>query len=103
AREEEEAQAALGLRPGRRLRALAREIEEGHRYDRRGDRAALALDGPLDRDLGAGCLESPVERAERNHLLDRRAPADRGRAPDLPSLTVDRDRIPVDDGGDGRR
>ena len=52
---------------------LPRSPSTVHSIERRGTRAARAL----------------VDRAERDHLLDRGAPGDRGGAADLPALLVD--------------
>ena len=44
-----------------------------------------------------------VHRAEPDHLLDRRAPRDRGRPPDPPVALVDGHRRALDERGDQRR
>src|SRR6476660_2905811 len=89
--------------PWRPSGPLAREVEERQRNHGRGDLPAFALHAVLDRHPRAELLVSLVEGSETDHLLDRRPPRDRGRAADLPSFPVDRDRRTVDDRRDHHR
>src|SRR6266568_875472 len=55
--------------------ALAREVEEGQRHDRRVHASAVALDGPLHAQLRADGLVGRRHGCQADGLLQDRAPA----------------------------
>src|SRR5439155_5291571 len=102
ARRQPEGRRYRGCVPVSASGSLAREVEERHRDDGRGDLAPFALDAVFHRDPRAGLRMRLVEGAEADHLLDRRPPCDRRRASDLPPLAVDGHGRTVDERRDHR-
>src|SRR6266498_2937895 len=78
-----------GPRPG--LAPLAREVQEWRRHDGRADAAATTLDRPFDGQARSEGLVLRRHRGQRDRLLEDRAPAVAGRAPDLASAREHRD------------